>query len=212
MTGSHYRHTHSTIQKPMGRHSPQQQTWGHFLCYNQTMEAEKTEKPNTSNTKHQKDVKTSRHANRYLIIGIILSIFNYGLYTILANLIVNNSDYLWLSSFIASAFTTVLAYILHSKITWKERNPGKSGIYKFLAWNAVLTVAINPLLTQLFSLITPLYDFTFDISQALNLPFEYEFIQSTGAFVLTAIITMILNFLIYDKFVFGKKPPQNSKN
>ena len=109
------------------------------------------------------------------------------------------------SSFIASAFTTILAYILHSKITWKERNPGKTGIYKFLIWNLLLTIAINPGFTQLFSLFTPLYELAFNIFQAIHIPFSYEFIQSTGAFVLTAIVTMILNFLFYDRFVFGKK-------
>ena len=154
---------------------------------------------------------TAVRAGKYTFVGIILTVFNFGLYTIIARLMGNN-DFLWLDTFISTAATTILAYILHSKITWKERSPGKSGIYKFFIWNALCAVIIGPFFTWLFTLITPLYDFTFDISQALNLPFEYEFIQSTGAFVLTAIITMILNFLFYDKFVFGKKPPQNSKN
>ena len=169
---------------------------------------EKTPEKNTIKT----DVKTSRHASRFFIIGVILAIFNYGLYTIIANLIINNNDYLWLSSFIASAFTTILAYILHSKITWKERRPGKYGIYQFLIWNILLTVVINPLFTQLVSYITPLYDVAFNISQTLNLPFTYEFVQSTGAFILTAIVTMILNFFFYDKFVFNKSKsnPHNS--
>lgn len=174
------------------------------------METEKSEKTNFPEAK--KEIKISKHANRYLLIGIILSIFNYGLYTILANLVINSSDYLWLSSFIASALTTILAYILHSKITWKERSPGKSGIYKFFIWNILLTIAINPGLTQLFGFLTPLYNFIFNVSQSLNLFFTYEFIQSTGAFILTAIITMIINFLFYDKFVFDKtKQPQREK-
>lgn len=161
-----------------------------------------TEKQTDKN--HPKDVKTSKHASRFFVIGVMLAVFNYGLYAIIANLIINNNNLLWLSSFIASAFTTILAYILHSKITWKERSPGKTGIYKFLIWNVLLTVAINPGFTQLFSLFTPIYDFMFNISKSLNLSFSYEFIQSTGAFLLTAIVTMILNFLFYDRFVFGK--------
>ena len=150
------------------------------------------------------DVKTSTHAGRYLIIGIGLAIFNYVTYAIIANLIIKNSNLLWLSSFIASALTTILAYILHSKITWKERKPTKQGIYRFFIWNVLLTIAINPGLTQFFSIFTSLYQFGYNISQAMHLPFSYEFIQSTGAFVLTAIITTILNFLFYDRFVFGK--------
>lgn len=151
-----------------------------------------------------KDVKTSKHAMRYLLIGISLAVFNYGFYTILANLIIKNNDLLWLSSFISTAFTAILAYVLHSKITWKERNPGKLGIYKFIVWNIILTFIITPLFTQLSSIITPLYNFAFNISNSIHLPFSYEFIQSTGAFIIANAIIMIINFLFYDRFVFGK--------
>lgn len=149
--------------------------------------------------------KAPHHATRYLIIGICLTLFNYGLYTIIANLIINNNSLLWLSSFIATFFTTILGYILHSKITWKERKITKTAIYKFFIWNAISTFVINPGFTQLFSLITPLYEFTHNICQNLHLNFSYEFIQSTGAFILTGVVTMIMNFLFYDRFVFGKK-------
>ena len=159
----------------------------------------------SDNKPADKDVKTSKHATRYLIIGTSLAIFNYSTYMVLSNLIIKNNDLIWLSTFIATALTTILAYILHSKITWKERTISKTAIYKFFIWNIMLTVAINPLLTQLFSYITPLYDFGFSISSALHLPFTYEFILTTGAFVLTTIITTLMNFFLYDRFVFGKK-------
>lgn len=159
--------------------------------------------------KSEKKSKTPKHASRYLIIGITLAIFNYSFYSVLANLIIRNNDFLWLSSLISTLVTTILAYILHSKITWKERSPGKTGIYKFLIWNLITAIAIGPLCTQFFSLITPLYDLAFNISNAMHLSFTYEFVQSTGAFVLTAIVTTILNYLFYDKFVFGKS--KNSK-
>ncbi|MBQ2638151.1 GtrA family protein [Candidatus Saccharibacteria bacterium] len=152
------------------------------------------------------DVKTSRHAIRYLIVGVSVTLFNYILYAVLSNLIVRNNDLLWLSSLIATAVTTVVAYFAHSKITWKERSITKTAIYKFFIWNALLTFAISPALTQLFSLITPLYEFTFNITSALHLPFTYEFVLTTGTFVLTTAVIMILNFLFYDRFVFGNKP------
>ncbi|MBR2754061.1 GtrA family protein [Candidatus Saccharibacteria bacterium] len=156
------------------------------------------------NKTESNDVKTSKHASRYLFIGITLAVFNYGLY-IIANFIINNNNLLWLSSFIASAFTTILAFILHSKITWKERDPGKDGIYKFLIWNLLLTIALNPGLTQFFSLFSPIYNLAYNTFQSIHINLNYELIQSTGAFILTAIVTTILNFLFYDRFVFGKK-------
>ena len=171
------------------------------------MESEKDH----SETKAAKDVKTSKHAARYLIVGLSVTIFNYVLYTLLSNVIINNNDFLWLSTLISTAITTIVAYILHSKITWKERNITKTAIYKFFIWNAILTVAIGPGRTQLFSLLTPLYDLAFNISSAINLPFTYEFVLTTGDFVLTSAVIMLINFLFYDKFVFGKDKAKKDK-
>lgn len=151
-----------------------------------------------------KSVKTSKHATRYFFVGVAITIFNFALYSILANLIIKNNDLLWLSTFISTTISTIVAYIAHSKITWKERNVTKHSIIRFFIWNALFAVAIGPWLTQLFSHLTPLYEFAFHICEAIHLPFSYEFVLSTGAFVLTAIVTMILNFLFYDRFVFGK--------
>lgn len=159
----------------------------------------------------ESDVKLSKRTGRYLIVGITLTLFNYGLYAILANLIINNPDLLWLSTIISTVATTFLAYLLHSKITWKERGVTKTAIYKFFIWNSILAFAIGPWITQLFSYITPLYDLAYNICQAVHIDFSFEFIQSTGAFVLTSAIVMVLNFLFYDKFVFGKKPKKEEE-
>ncbi len=168
------------------------------------METKKAESP-------KKDVTTSKHAARYIIIGTFLAFFNYGLYTVLSNFIINNNNLIWLSSFISTAITTVLAYILHSRITWKERPISKTAIYKFFIWNIILTVAIYPVLTQLFSYLTPLYVFAYSITSFLRIPFTYEFVLTTGAFVLTTIITTLMNYFLYDKFVFGKSKNQKQK-
>lgn len=155
--------------------------------------------------------KKSSLATKYLIIGIFLTLFNYALYTLIVRLIFKNNDLLWLATLISTVITTFVAYALHSKITWKERNPGKLGIYKFLIWNFSVALAIGPFLTWLFGLITPLYELAFNISSAMHLPFDYDFVHSTGAFVLTSIVTMILNFLFYDKIVFGKKKEEEKE-
>lgn len=155
-----------------------------------------------------KDVKTSQHALRYLFVGIGITLFNYVLFVIIANLIIKNNDFLWLSNLIATSITVIVAYIAHSKITWKERNVTKSSIIRFFIWNAMLAIIISPALTQFFSIFTPLYEFVFNITTAMRLPFSYEFILTTGTFILTSGVIMILNFFFYDRFVFGKN---NSK-
>ena len=155
----------------------------------------------------------SHHFQKYFFIGLGITIFNYALYMLLANVLINNNNLLWLSSLVSTAITTIVAYLSHSKITWRDRHPGKTGIIKFFIWNFIIALIISPLFTQLFSLLTPLYDFTFNISQNLRLPFSYEFILSTGAFVLNGILIMILNFFFYDRLVFGKekKEPENEE-
>ena len=164
-----------------------------------------------TSTKPQ-DVKTSKHATRYFFVGVAITVFNFTLYSILANLIIRNNDLLWLSTLISTIVSTIVAYIAHSKITWKERNVTKHSIIRFFIWNILFAVAIGPWLTQLFSLLTPLYEFAFHICEAIHLPFSYEFVLSTGAFVLTAIVSMILNFLFYDRFVFGKTNPSTQSD
>ena len=149
--------------------------------------------------------KNPKRATRFVAVGGILTIINYILYSVLANIIFNNSDLLWLASLISTSTSTILAYIFHSRITWKERRPKKSGVYNFFIWNFSIAFSLNPLLVQLFSFLTPLYQFAYNISSAISLPFTFEFIQSTGAFCFTTILIMVLNFLFYDKIVFSKK-------
>lgn len=169
---------------------------------------ENNTKSTTNSTPHKsshQDVKTSKHATRYLFVGIGVTLFNYALFTVLSNFIINNNSLLWFSNLIATSITTIVAYIAHSNVTWKERSVTKAAICRFFIWNALLAIAIGPWLVQLFSLLTPIYELAYNLSQTLHFPFSYEFILTTGSFALTSIITMILNFLFYDRFVFGKQ-------
>lgn len=162
------------------------------------------EETSTKTPQKSQAVTTKKRAGVYFIIGVTITISNYLLYTVIANLIIKNNDLLWLSTLIATFIITFLAYFLHSHITWKERTVTKTTIYKFFVWSLAQAFLINPLLTQLFSYFTPLYDLAKSISEAIHLDFSYDFIQSTGAFILAGIVVMIINFLFYDNFVFGK--------
>jgi putative flippase GtrA len=143
---------------------------------------------------------------KFVIIGTILAIFNFLIYTFLARVIFNSNELLWLDSIIAYILATFLAYFLHSRITWKDRHPTKTGIVGFFFWNFFTALLISPFFTWLFTLIKPLYEFIFSISLALSLPFDYNFIESTSVFCLTSLITMILNYLFYDRLVFNAPP------
>ncbi len=148
---------------------------------------------------------TKKRVSKFVVVGIILALSNYLFYTFLALIIIKNSELLWLSSLISTSVTTILAYFLHSKITWKERHPTKTGVINFFIWNALLAVVFSPFLTWFFGLFTPLYKFALQISEALHLPFNFDFVESTGIFILVNIVTMILNYFFYDRLVFGQK-------
>ena len=155
------------------------------------------------------EVTTTKRIGKFFIVGIILAIFNFALYTIIAR-IFNNNETLWLTSIIATTFTAILAYVLHSRITWRERAPSKTGVTNFILWNILLTIAITPFFTWFFGLAKFLYEFTYNISSAIYLPFDYAFVESTGIFILVNIVIMILNYLFYDRLVFGK--PKSTKS
>ena len=175
------------------------------------MSSDSKKNQETATLENKTDIKTSRHAIRYLIVGISVTGFNYILFVIISNLIIENNDLIWLSNFIATAITTIVAYFAHSRITWKERKVTKHSVIRFFIWNAILAIAVAPGFTQLFSLFTPLYEFVYNITSVIHLPFSYEFVLTTGSFALNSIVIMILNFLFYDKFVFGKKKGPNEK-
>lgn len=150
---------------------------------------------------------TTKRVGKFTIIGIVLSIFNFLVYTFLARIIFSGNELLWLDSMISYALATILAYLLHSKITWKERYPGQSGIIKFFLWNFITALLVSPFFTWLFGFLTPLYQGIHQLSTNLSLPFDYNFIESTGIFCLTTAVTMVLNYLFYDKLVFGTLKP-----
>lgn len=155
---------------------------------------------------------TLKRAGKFTIIGIVLTLFNFCIYTFFARVIFNSNELLWLDSIIAYILATVLAYILHSRITWRERHPTKHGIIMFFLWNIITAIIISPLFTWFFGLFKPLYEFLFNLSSSISLPFDYNFIESTTIFCLTTCVTMILNYLFYDKLVFGQKGVKHEKS
>ncbi len=166
-------------------------------------ESEKKKNLEEVDSKPKKKTKTSVRVGKFAIIGVVLAVFNFIVYTFLARVIMNTNELLWIDSIISCMLAAILAYILHSKITWKERSVTKRGIVMFFIWNGLLAMVICPFLTWMFGFITPVYEFAYNIFSAIHIPFDYAFVESTGIFCFTTAITMILNYLFYDKLVFG---------
>lgn len=142
---------------------------------------------------------------KFFFVGAGLTLCQFLIYTFIARVFLNSNDSLWIASMVSYIIATFLGYFAHSRITWKERRPTKAGVINFFIWNFSTALIIGPLFTRFFGLFTPLYELAHNISSTINLPFDYAFVESTGIFALTTIVTMILNYFFYDRLVFGTK-------
>lgn len=143
---------------------------------------------------------------KFLGVGLTITVIEYIIYTLLVMVLFGgNTEIAPAATAISGAIAMVVAFLMHSKITWRERNPGKFGIVKFFAWNILLVALIRPGLAAFFELLTGLYQFGFMITSAIHLPFSYDFVESTGIYVLVTAVSMTLNFICYEKVVFGTK-------
>lgn len=153
----------------------------------------------------------TKQKGKYLIFGVLNTAVNYGMYEALALLVFKEDGQLWIATLISGAVSIFVGYFLHSKYTWKDREVGKKQLGKFFIWNVILNVAVRPLLTAFFGLFGFLYKFAFDIFQGIGIGFSYEFVETTGNYVLMTAVTMVINFLVYDRFVFGKSKTDDKK-
>ena len=143
---------------------------------------------------------------KFVGVGLTITLIEYAIYTLLMMVMFGgNAEMAPLATGISGVFAMVIAFFMHSKITWRERDPGKLGIVKFFAWNVVLVTLLRPGLAAFFELPVGIYQFVYMITDAIHLPFTYDFVQSTGIYVLVTAITMTLNFFCYEKVVFGTK-------
>lgn len=146
-------------------------------------------------------MKEKKKLINFLVVGVFLTLFDFIVYNLVLSFWLEGK--IELAAMISGAIATILAYILHGRITWKERDPGKLGVLKFLGWNLAMVVAIRPILAFSIKLMVPIFDFGNMIIRWLGLPFSYEFVEKTGVFVLMTAVIMILNFTVYEFLVFG---------
>ncbi len=156
-----------------------------------------------SEKKHSKEGGFKQKV-KYFVFGLLNTGINYGIYEALALLVFKEDNQLWIATLISGAVSIFVGYYLHSHFTWKDREVGKKQLGKFFIWNVVMNIAVRPLLTMFFGLFGFLYKFAYDICQGIGIGFSYEFVETTGNYVLMTAVVMVINFLVYDRFVFGK--------
>lgn len=141
----------------------------------------------------------------FLGVGILNTLLDFAFYTLLTQTIFRGAESIALAGIISGTFALACAFTTHSLITWKGRQKSKGTILRFVLFTGFGMWVIRPILLALFIHLTPIYDLAFSISSALTLPFTYDFIANTGAFGFMAVLILIYNYLVYDRFVFNQK-------
>ncbi len=148
---------------------------------------------------------SKQRAEKYFFLGLLNTAIGYVIYEILALTIFSGEGKLPIASLVSGVISIFTGYYIHSHYTWRGRQVGKRQVARFFIWNILMATAVKPGLTWAFEFPKFLYELAFNIIKALRLPFSYEFVSSTGNFVLVMAIIMTINFLVYDRFVFSKK-------
>lgn len=156
---------------------------------------------------------TSKKVGRELIrlirfagAGVIITVFDYILYSaIMCFVFHSNTEMISCATVMSGTVSTFVAYMVHSHHTWKERDPGKYGIFKFFAWNIIAVSLLRPFISSVFEQLTGLFQFCYGISSGLGLPFTYEFIMSTIVYVLMIMVLTVMNYTVYARLVFNKE-------
>jgi len=146
----------------------------------------------------------------FFVLGVITTLIELVFYTIAAR-IINNNDILWVSALIGGIIGTFFAFILNSRLIWKSSKVAKREIIIFFVYNIGKTFTLKTFFTWVFGFLRPVYEFAFSISSSIGLPFDYEFIESTGVFAFTALVCMMITYFTYDRIVFKNKMNEKSE-
>ena len=128
------------------------------------------------------------------------TLLDFAFYTFLTLIVFKEN--IVVAGFISGTFALLFAFATHSMITWRARSIAFGTILRFFAFTGFGMWIIRPLLLAAFIQLQPLYELATSIASAVNLPFSYDFVASTGAFGFMIIIVLIYNYLTYDRFVF----------
>ncbi len=145
-----------------------------------------------------------------MAVGILNTLLDFGFYTLLTLTVLRSDSQIGLAGIASGTFALVCAFLTHSLITWRGSHIGPKTLAKFFVFTGFGMWVIRPLLLALFIQLNGLYQWVYGISQALDLPFSYDFVANTGAFGFMVIILLAYNFLTYDRFVFNKSSDASS--
>lgn len=147
----------------------------------------------------------------FIVVGVVGTLVDFVIFTGLKATWFPRLEQTWLATIGAGVVATGVNYILHSRITWKDRKTTKWTMVHFLAWNAGAVLGVRPILTGIFQQLGGLYELAFAITTFLGIPFNFDFVRNTGIYALMTLVTLIINFWGYEKVVFGDKRVRDAR-
>lgn len=137
---------------------------------------------------------------KYIGVGVTATLIDFAVYTLMMIIFNQTASLRPVAQMTAGIVSTISAYLMHSRITWKARDPGRRGVAMFFIWNALTILVIRNFLFGILGSWAGIYQFAYMLFSWI---FSYEFVESTGVYILVTVITMTLNYLVYDKLVFS---------
>ena len=102
----------------------------------------------------KKEKKGAKKFGAFFILGVITTLIELVFYTISAR-IINNNGFLWISALIGGIIGTIFAFILNSRLIWKNSRTTKREITIFFVYNIGKTFALKTFFTWLFGFLKP---------------------------------------------------------
>ncbi len=137
---------------------------------------------------------------KYIGVGVTATVIDFAVYTLLMAIFQQEAGMRLVAQTAAGVVSTISAYFMHSRITWRAHDPGKRGVAMFFIWNALTVLVTRNLLFTVLGACTGIYQFAYTF---LSWGFSYEAVESTGVYILVTLVTMTLNYLVYDRLVFS---------
>ena len=147
--------------------------------------------------------ETAKRVGNFVWVGIVLTLIDYAVCELLVLLVFRDAAATSMATVVSGVVSTVVAFFMHSRITWRDRTMDTVAVIKFFAWNVAVMIMLRPFLVWVFGLLGWLYEFCYGLVAWMGI--SYDFVASTVAYGLVTVITLTLNYLFYDKFVFGEK-------
>ena len=148
---------------------------------------------------------------KYIGVGVTATVIDFGVYTLFMIIFGEREEFRPIAQMIAGVVSTISAYFMHSRITWKMRDPGRKGVAMFFVWNALTVLVIRNFLFGVLDGLVGLWQFAYMLLGWTG--FSYDFVESTAIYILVIVITMVLNYLVYDKLVFSSdKGAESERN